>query len=74
MPKHLLLMGKCVWDNRLLTEDCRRLDANDLLLCYESENSVSETECYVAEDFIALLDDNEALYTERTENGVQRNT
>lgn len=64
MPKHLLLMGKCVWDNRLLTEECRRLDANDLLLCYESENSVSETECYVAEDFIALLDDNEALYTQ----------
>lgn len=61
-PKHLLLMGKCVWDNRLLTAECRKLDADDLLLCYESENSVSETECFVAEDFIALLDDDEALY------------
>ena len=61
MPKHLLLMGKCVWDNRLLTEECRRLDANDLLLCYESENSYSKVYCYVSDDFYCLLDDGEQI-------------
>lgn len=59
MPKYLLLFGDCVWDNRLLTSDCRHLKADDLLLCFESENSFNELYCYVDDGFFCLLDDGE---------------
>lgn len=59
MPKYLLLFGDCVWDNRLLTSDCRHLKADDLLLCFESENSFNEVYCYVDDGFFCLLDDGE---------------
>ena len=62
-PKYLLLLGDGVWDNRLLTDGCRTLSADDMLLCFESENSTSEVHCYVSDDFIGLLDDNESLST-----------
>ena len=39
MPKYLLLFGDCVWDNRMLTANCRNLNPDDYLLCFESENS-----------------------------------
>lgn len=59
LPRYLLLLGDCVWDNRMLTTDTRRLDADDYLLCYESENSFSELYCYVNDGFYTLLDDGE---------------
>lgn len=59
MPKYLLLFGDGVWDNRLNTQDCASLSADDLLLCYESDNSFSSTDCYVDDGFFALLDDGE---------------
>ncbi len=59
MPRYLLLMGDCVWDNRLLTSECQIFDADDLLLCYESENSFNEVTCYVDDGFFCSLDDGE---------------
>lgn len=59
MPKYLLLLGDCVWDNRMLTSDCHQLNADDYLLCYESENSYNEVICYVDDSWIGLLDDGE---------------
>ncbi len=59
MPRYLLLMGDCVWDNRLLTSDCRSLNADDLLLCVESENSFNEVTCYIDDGFFCSLDDGE---------------
>ena len=59
MPSYLLLFGDCVWDNRLNTSDCAGLNADDLLLCHESENSFSATDCYVDDGFFCLLDDGE---------------
>ena len=56
-PRYLLLFGDAAYDNRLLTSDFSSLRADDMLLCYESENSVSETACYVSDDFIGMLDD-----------------
>lgn len=64
MPRHLLLFGDGVWDNRLLTANCRKLNADDMLLCFESENSYSEVSCFVADDFYTLMDDDEILGTE----------
>ena len=58
-PRYLLFFGDCVWDNRLRTADCSSLNADDLLLCYESENSFNTVECYVDDGFYGLLDDGE---------------
>ena len=69
-PKYVLLFGDCVWDNRLLTSDCKQLSADDLLLCYESENSYNVINCYVSDDFIAMLDDNEAIATGSSYTGT----
>lgn len=55
MPKYLLLFGDCLWDNRLLTSDCQRLNADDYLLCHESENSFSKVYCYVSDSWIGML-------------------
>ncbi|MBM6993035.1 MAG: type IX secretion system sortase PorU [Prevotella sp.] len=59
MPRYLLLMGDCVWDNRMLTSECSALDPDDYLLCFESENSFNEITCYVDDGFFGLLDDGE---------------
>ena len=59
MPRFLLLFGDCVWDNRMLTSNCRTLSPDDYLLAYESENSFSETSCYVDDGYFCLLDDGE---------------
>ena len=55
MPKYLLLFGDCVWDNRMLTADCKRFDPDDFLLVYESENSFSETSCYAGDSWMGIL-------------------
>ena len=59
MPRYLILFGDCVWDNRMLTNDCKNLIADDYLLCYESENSFNKVECFVDDGFYCYLDDGE---------------
>ena len=59
MPRYLLLFGDCVWDNRLNTSGMKNISADDLLLCYESENSFSSTSCYVNDGYFCSLDDGE---------------
>ncbi len=59
LPRYLLLFGDGVWDNRLRTPECSSLDADDLLLCVESENSLHDVYCYVDDGFYGLLDDGE---------------
>ncbi len=73
-PRYLLLFGDCAWDNRMLTSVWRNLDPNNFLLCFESENSSSDTKCYVMEDYFGLLDDGEggALTSNKTDLGVGR--
>ena len=58
-PRYLLLMGDAAWDNRMLVSDWSTTSPDDYLLSYESENSMSETECYVTDDYFTLLDDDE---------------
>ncbi len=57
-PRNLLLFGDGLWDNRLVTASTRSFSADDYLLCYESENSISHTNSYVLEDYYVLVDDN----------------
>jgi len=59
MPRYLLLFGDAAWDNRMRTSDWRSTSPDDFLLCYESENSYSETSCYVSDDYFCMLDDGE---------------
>ncbi len=59
IPRYLLLMGDCAWDNRMVSSDWSGYSPDDFLLCYESENSNSATDCYVSDDYFCLLDDDE---------------
>ena len=58
-PRYLLLMGDCAWDNRMKSTTWRSFSANDYLLCYQSENSYSDTQSYCWEDYCGLMDDGE---------------
>ncbi len=74
-PRYLLLFGDGAYDNRMLSSDWRSSSPDDYLLCYESENSVSETTSYVSDDFYCMLDDGEgaSLQTyDKTDIGVGR--
>lgn len=73
-PRYLLLFGDAAWDNRMLSTAWRKYSPDDYLLCFESENSVSDTECYVMEDYFGLLDDGEGsrLTNDKTDLGIGR--
>lgn len=62
-PKSLLLFGDCTYDNRMLTPELKSASLDDYLLCYESENSFSSVDCYVSDDFLTYLDDEEDIST-----------
>ena len=59
IPRFLLLFGDGTWDNRMLTSDWKSTSPDNFLLCYESDNSFSETDCYVSDDYYCLMDDGE---------------
>lgn len=56
-PKYLLLFGDGLTDNRLISYP--KYSQGNMLLTYQSENSVSTVRSYVLEDYFAYLDDNE---------------
>lgn len=75
MPKYLVLFGNSVWDNRLLTTVCSTLNADDLLLAYEGENSLNKVKSYVDDGFFCMLDDGEGsnpLYVDKLDVAVGR--
>ena len=75
MPSYLLLFGDCVWDNRMNSSACSGLNPDDFLLCHESENSFSDTQCYVDDGFFCYLDDGEGgdpLKTDKLDVAVGR--
>ena len=73
-PRFLLLFGDGAWDNRMCSEKWRNTNPDDFLLCYESDNSFSETKCYVSDDYYCLLDDNEGtdMLTDKIDAAVGR--
>ncbi len=73
-PRYLLLFGDCAWDNRMVSTAWRNYSPDDYLLCFESENSFSDTQSYVMEDYFGLLDDGEGstLVKDKTDLGVGR--
>jgi len=73
-PRYLLLFGDCAWDNRMVSSTWRNNNPDDYLLCFESENSFSDTKSYIMEDYFGLLDDGEGynILREKTDLGVGR--
>lgn len=73
-PRYLLLFGDAAGDNRMLTSQWRGFRPENFLLCYESEHSLSETKCYMMEDYFGLLDDGEGsrLIGDKPDLGVGR--
>ena len=73
-PRYLLLFGDCAWDNRMLSGAWSTSNPDDFLLCYESENSFSDTKSYVMEDYFGLLDDGEGYnpLREKSDIGIGR--
>ncbi len=77
MPRYLLLFGDGAWDNRMLTSNWSGTSPDDFLLCYESENSFSETDSYVSDDYYCMLDDGEGgdiATADKADIGVGRMT
>ena len=73
-PRFLLLLGDGAWDNRMCSEKWLSASPDDFLLCYESDNSFSETKCYVSDDYFCLLDDGEGadMLTDKIDVAVGR--
>ena len=69
MPRFLLLMGDGAWDNRMLSSNWQGYSPDDFLLCFESENSFSETDCYVTDDFFCMLDEGEGASLTASDKG-----
>lgn len=67
MPRYLLLFGDCAWDNRMNSSAWKSYSPDDFLLCVESENSFSKTDCYVDDGFFCCLDDGEGGSPARTD-------
>ena len=59
-PKYLLLFGDGSFDNRQLTDDWKGIDMSNMLLTYQTENSLNEFS-YVVEDYFGFLDDADSL-------------
>ena len=75
MPRYLLLLGDGAWDNRMVSAAWRSASPDDFLICYESDNSFSEVDCYVSDDYFCMLDDNEGgnmLYSDKANVAVGR--
>lgn len=64
-PKYLLLFADASFDNRLLTANWKKFTQDNLLLCFGSNNSVSETNSYVSDDYFGMLDDGDAVNIDR---------
>lgn len=58
-PKYLLLFGDCIWDNRMVLPSSLKLNADDYLLSYQSDNSVNEIQSYISDLWFGALDEGE---------------
>ena len=55
-PKYLLLFGDGSYDNRQLTSAWKSVDMSNMLLTYQTENSL-DAYSYVVDDYFGFLDD-----------------
>jgi len=57
IPKYLLLFGKGTYDNRKLLSN----SGDNLVMTYQADNSLIQTDSYVTDDYFAFLDDKEGI-------------
>lgn len=62
-PKHALLFGDCMWDNRMITLG-KSFRTEDYLLGYQTNDSYSLTTSTVSDDFIAVMKDGLTIHGE----------
>lgn len=55
-PKYLLLFGDGSYDNRQLTTNWKQIDMTNMLLTYQTEESLNQFS-YVVDDYFGFLDD-----------------
>lgn len=60
-PKYLLLFGDASFDNRFLTSLWKTLQTENFLPCFESVNSVSKVSSFMSDDYLGMLDDDDAV-------------
>lgn len=64
IPKHVLLFGDAMWDNRMITLSPSQYSPDDYLLAYETEDSYNMITSIAADDFITVLKDNTTIHTD----------
>ena len=67
LPKYLLLFGDGSYNN--IDDDASN---TNLILTYQSENSLRPTQSFVTDDFFGLLDDDEGEYSGMLDIGIGR--
>lgn len=73
-PKYLLLFGDGSYDNRKLTSAWKSVDMSNMLLTYQTEESL-DSYSYVVDDYFGFLDDadnSRALYAKKMNIGIGR--
>jgi len=72
-PKYLLLFGDGAYDNRMITNDWNKLTSLNLLLTYQSQESLNMY-AYVTDDYFGFLDDSEgsSLSSDKLDIGIGR--
>lgn len=76
-PKYLLLFGDGSYDNRKRTDVWKNMDMSNLLLTYQTENSLDEAS-FVVDDFFGFLNDActnanpNAFYANKVDIGIGR--
>ncbi|MFO7670262.1 MAG: type IX secretion system sortase PorU [Bacteroidales bacterium] len=69
--RYLLLFGDGSFDNRTHPD---KKDNPNLILTYQSDNSLSPTQSFVSDDFFGLLDTDESMYDGLLDIGIGRLT
>lgn len=64
LPKHVLLFGDAMWDNRMITLSSTLYSPDDYLLCYETEDSYNSITSTAIDDFITVLQDNKTVHAD----------
>jgi hypothetical protein len=68
--KNVLLLGDCVWDNRMKT--LSGYSPDDYLLVYETYNSYDKTRAIPIDDFITILQDEMTVHADgKTQSNMQ---
>ena len=73
-PKYLLLFGDGSFDTRKLTSAWKSVDMSNMLLTYQTEESLNQYS-YVVDDYFGFLDDannGEEIYEQKVDIGIGR--